>query len=223
MINMPQKKIFQPTDKKFVDDLKKLVGVDDRKNRAKLEGEQEVGVTRDGVILKIDKAKIDSDGWNVLTDNKRVLQASYKPDGIRVLPKYTETDKSYIPTPDNNKCTILINDKTNNHQITSIDGLDAPLTVDTDGRLSLKTDSGEFSIGEDGITVKYGGAEVNATQDGASLKYSGAEVNVLKDRASIGYDDNKIEIKDDGTITFNGDDFETAIKNEVTKQIKEKI
>jgi hypothetical protein len=152
---------FNPTNKTFTRDLRKIVSNKSRKGFLIDEEDDKIGYETEGVILRIDKQKVYLKGWEVMVDEK-TFWATYQPDGYITLPKNTETERYYVPTPGNNKCNIFIDERAKNHRIVNIHGLEKFLTVNGDASINLNTDT--LTVGKTDVLKEIDGLKKAVAQ-----------------------------------------------------------
>lgn len=92
---MVNSKRYDPTNTRFQKHTQAFVSGKTRKGH--LNDDREAGDTfkAEGVLVRVDKNKINSNGWEVKIDNK-TYYCTYG-DNIVYLPPYTSTNKYYLP------------------------------------------------------------------------------------------------------------------------------
>lgn len=135
---------FNPSNKKFVDNFQKLSGFKSRKGH--LTTQDKDSYFQEGTITKIIKDKVYLNGWEVKLDNNKVKWCTYEPDGMIILPEYTETSKYFVPKKDHNKCQVLINESEKKYRIVNIYGLETFFTSAADGLVMLDAGDKDNSV-----------------------------------------------------------------------------
>lgn len=87
---------YTPTNKYFRNKFQDFASTKTKKGHLNNQGDEEGAKKLTGVLIKIDRKKIYSNGWLVETTDKKQYWCSYG-DGVLCLPDVTESDSYYTP------------------------------------------------------------------------------------------------------------------------------
>lgn len=151
---MVNKGVYQYTNRRTKDAIRNLA------NDQTLDGEEGSNIQirlEEGTLKKIEKKRIDSDGWIV-----EVADIKYRCSfdvAVRRMPKYVETNESYIPAEKDDrgrymdtKVNVLLNGKTKIYKILSLVGVSSEFIFD--GENLVSNDTKDLVINNTGILAE---------------------------------------------------------------------
>jgi len=162
-------KNFNPTNKNFTTNFRQIANPELRKGH--LNEQDKTTYFAEGTILRINKRKVYSDGWEVLAD-KKTYNCTYEPDGMIILPEYTDTENYYVPKKENNKCEVLINENEKKYRITNIYGLQSFFNSLADGTVVLEAGQ------EDDSTLVIKNSDTQITLQNSNIEIEAEDIIV---------------------------------------------
>lgn len=178
-----------------------------------------------GVLVRIEKAKITSDGWIVEVgkdENKKTYNCT-NTTGVLSIPDSTETDLYYVPNSTID-VDITIDTVSSIYQITRIKSLNNHVAYQADGQLIIG-DTGTTDASDDAKTGKITISKTKITIDGDNKINGNTETEDLtvKNKFKIGDMDVAITIKnlqdENKSLTEKNEELQNDI-NDIKKQIK---
>lgn len=149
---MVDSKRYNPSNKRFQEHTKHFIEGTTLKGHLNEEKKKKDKYKTTGNLVRIVKAKLYSNGWEVKIDGKKV-NCNYG-DNIMYLPPYTSTDLYYIPK---NKCEVevSIDEKSKIHTITRInDPNKLPISMTNDGVTIEGSGEATLKITDDNIELE---------------------------------------------------------------------
>ena len=132
---MVKAKSYTPTNKRFKRHFQDIAETKARKGHLNQgEREQEDVITEKGILVRIEKAKINDNGWEVEVvtgDNKKTYNCVNSTGAILQIPECIESDKYYTPKH-KTSVDVLIDNVSKLYSITRIRSLDKTMMVDSD-------------------------------------------------------------------------------------------
>lgn len=159
---MVDTKRYNPTNKRFQKHTQAFVSGKTKKGHLST-GDRDTGdvVKETGVLIRVDKNKIQEKGWEVKIDNKTYM-CNYG-DNIIYLPPYTENGQYYLPKKEC-KVEVSIDKKSQIYTITKINDPDKqPITIQNNS-ITLQT-NGEASLQISENTTIISGEELSVEGD----------------------------------------------------------
>lgn len=178
---MVDSKRYNPSNKRFQEHTKHFVEGTTLKGHLNEEKKKKDKYKTTGILVRIVKAKIYSNGWETKVDKKKI-NCNYG-DNIIYLPPCTSTDLYYIPKK---KCEveISIDEKSKIHTITKInDPNKVPISLTNDGVTIEGSGEATFKITDDDIELS-GNVDIDGTVKD-DIKIDTSEDEELPDEISI--------------------------------------
>lgn len=181
---------YNPSNKKFSDHFQKLAKTKTKKGHLNESGERDSEDTliTSGVLVRIEKAKINANGWEVEVgygENKKTYNCK-NITGTTAIPDYTESAKYYV-MKNQIKVDVSIDNVSKIYSITNIHNINSIFTMKDK---EIKISSVPASNNEKASKVTLGEEHLNL--EGVNININGA--STFK---------NKVEIKDDVDIYKN--------------------
>lgn len=217
---------YSPTNKKFRKHFQDFASTKTKKGHLN-ESERDTDEIKHekGILTKIEKSKIESDGWIVEVgkgDDKKTYNCT-NTTGVLNIPDSTETDLYYVPTSQID-VDVTLDTVSKIYQITRIKSLNNHVAYQSDGELVI-TNSGTTSLTEDAEGGKITISQTKVTIDGDNVVNGNTSTDNLevKNKFKIGNMDVGITIKtleeNNKTLTEENEKLKEDI-NEIKKQIK---
>ena len=216
---MVSQKRYMPTNKRFQDHTKMFVGTKTKKGHLNAEDKEKENTLTEGTLVRVLKAKIYEDGWEVRVGKSKTAKTymcSYG-DNIMYLPESNETELYYVPK---HECSVQvsIDTKTKLYFITKInDPNKQPISMTAD-KISIQG-NGSSAIEVTTDTVKAVGellsdkdVVVDSGDEKISLKGVNEEINSIKTDG--------IKTIGDIVITTDDDSSDISLK-ETNNQLKD--
>lgn len=196
---MVDSKRYNPSNKRFQEHTKHFVEGTTLKGHLNEGKEKKNKYKTTGELIRVVKAKINSDGWEVKVDNKKI-NCNYG-DNIIYLPPCTSTELYYVPKK---KCEVevSIDEKSKIHTITRIkdpnkqpismtnDGvkLEGEVTLDGNGEATLRVTDDVIEVAGENLSVEND-VKIDTTKDEdlpdeISVKQMYKDIQVLKEQLS---------------------------------------
>lgn len=156
-------KAFTPTNKRFQDHTKKFVGTTTRKGKlGGGERENTENMDENGVLVRIEKAKIYDNGWEVEVgqDEEKKTYMCTNNTGMLAIPDSIESAKYYTPK-DKTLVDVSIDTVSNIYAITRIRSINNMYLTFKDSNLTIqaseesdKSDNSKITVGENTVKIE---------------------------------------------------------------------
>lgn len=181
---------YNPSNKKFSDHFQKLAKTKTKKGHLNESGERDSEDTliSNGILIRIEKAKINSNGWEVEVgygDNKKTYNCK-NITGTLAIPDYTESEKYYV-MKNKVQVDVSIDNVSKIYSITSMHNVNSIFTMKDK---EIKISSVPATNNEKSSKVILG--EENLNLEGTKINMNGASTF-----------ENKVEMKDNVSVYKN--------------------